>query len=180
MKNPGWKTKSTKIIYKSAWLTLQQDEVIIPDQTTIKYDIVKRRNFSLIIPKNKSKFYMVEEYRYAIGSPSLEFPQGFYENDESPEENAKRELEEEIGLKAGKLTFLNTLWVSVGFLQQQFAVFLAEDFSAGIQNLDATEKGLVIKEFSFEEIADKIKSGEINSSPTIAGFGLYLIHSKNS
>lgn len=174
-----WQKKSSKIIYQSEWLTLIHDEVLTPDNKNAAYDIVERKDFVLVIPKLTDSFYMVNQYRYPINYSSLEFPQGFCENGETIEESVQRELEEETGLRAKKLTLLDTLWVSSGFLRQKFTVFLAEDFTEGKINLDDTEVGLTKKKLTLEDISKKITTGEINNAPTVAALGLYLLFTIN-
>ena len=87
---------STKVIYKSKWLTLRKDNFIRPDGSTASYEIIKRKNVVIIIPQINKKLIFVEQYRYALDERSLEFPQGFIEkqNENKPEE--KQNYAEEL------------------------------------------------------------------------------------
>lgn len=169
-----WKTNSSSTVYETKWLKIVRDEVTAPDGKDTQYDIVERKNVAIIVPKTDSAFYMVRQYRYPINEWSLEFPQGFCEDGENGEQGALRELEEETGLKAGKITLLGKLWVSSGFLRQKLFVFVAEDFTEGEQHLDDTEAGLTMTKVNREDIAKAMSEGTISNAPTAAALGLYL------
>jgi len=179
MDKPKWQVKSSKILYQSKWLSLIHDEVLTPENKNATYDIIERKNIALVIPKLKENTYcMVEQYRYAVDSFSLEFPQGFCE-DIDTKQNALRELEEETGLRAKKLTLLGTFWISAGFLRQKCTVFLAEDFEKGNQKLDDTEIGLTNKILTYEKIVKKVTAGKINNATTIAGLSFLFTKAKS-
>lgn len=178
MNKSKWQTKSSKEIYKSKWLILKNEEVLTPEGKNANYDIIERKDFSIVIPKIADSFYMVKQYRYPIASFSLEFPQGFCEDGETPQESAQRELEEETGLKSNNLIYLDTLNISSGFLRQKFSIFLAQDFISGKQTLDETEIGLSLKKVTLDEISKRITAKEISNAPTVAALGLYLLRFK--
>lgn len=173
--NSQWKTNSSSVLYESKWLKLVRDEVTTPDGKETQYDIVERQNVAIIVPKIADSFYMVRQFRYAINSLSLEFPQGFCEDGEDQEQSALRELSEETGLQAHKISFLGQLWVSSGFLRQKLFVFVAEEFTEGDQHLDDTEAGLKVVKLSREELLQGVSDGTISNAPTAAALGLYLL-----
>ncbi len=60
-----------------------------------------------VIPSNKDgKLLLIRQFRYGSSRLSWEFPGGMVDGVESPETAALRELEEETGWKAGKITSL--------------------------------------------------------------------------
>ena len=121
---------------------------------------------------------MVDQYRYAVQARSIEFPQGFIDEGETPLQEAERELREEVGVEAKNLRWLNTLWVTSGYSTQHTHIFLAEDFYKSKQKLDDTEGDLTIKTFTLEEITELIKTGRIKNSPTLAALSIYLLYAK--
>lgn len=173
--NDQWKTNSSNIIYDSKWLKLIRDEVTTPEGKVRHYDIVERENVAIIIPVMGASLCMVEQFRYPVSSRSLEFPQGFCEEGEDKEQCAVRELSEETGLNAHKVTFLGELWVSSGFLRQKLFIFVAKELTEGDQHLDETETGLEIIRLSQEEVLQSISDGTISNAPTVAALGLYLL-----
>ena len=88
--------------------------------------------------------------------------------DENPETGARRELEEEIGVAAGKVEKLSEFYVSPGFLSEKMFVFLATDLTETAQNLEDDEI-LEIEKFTFEQAFEMIRKNEIEDAKTIIG-----------
>jgi 8-oxo-dGTP pyrophosphatase MutT (NUDIX family) len=124
------------------------------------------------------RYYLVQQYRYAIRARSWEFPQGGCEEAADLRRCAERELREELGLSAADWLSLGKLWLAVGNSNQGFEVFLALRLRTGQQMLDESEADLVWQTFSEEEISDMIANGGIRSSVTISAF--YLVRSCGS
>lgn len=145
-----------------------------------EFGIVEKKDYGLVIPTVGEKFYLVEEYRYPVDARSWAFPQGHFEEDESLEGNAARELGEETGLVAAKLQYLGQLYLAPGFCTQKFSVYVAKNCRQSKSKRDATESDMVVGAFSFDELRSMIKRGEIKDSPTVAAFGLYLLEYKTN
>lgn len=168
---------STQVLYTGKWLTLRKDTIIKPDGSNATQEVIERKDIVLVIPRVNDTMILVEQYRYAVDQRSLEFPQGFIEQGEDPLVAARRELEEEAGIKSS-LIFLGELWASSGFLEQKIHVFYAESHTPGKQNLDVTEKDMKTRVLSIENVKQYIKKGKIKNAPTVAAFSLFLINNK--
>ncbi len=146
------------------------------DETTIregdieyKREIVRHNGSAVIVPVFADfTVALVRQYRHAAKKFLLEIPAGTLEKGESPEIGAAREVEEEIGCKAGKIERLTEFYVSPGFLTEKMFVFLATDLTETAQNLDEDEV-ISIERFSFPELFEKIRNGEIEDAKTIVG-----------
>jgi 8-oxo-dGTP pyrophosphatase MutT (NUDIX family) len=101
---------SSRIVYANQWMQLREDVIERPDGSQGIYTYVEKPDFALIIPVEHDGFHLVEQYRYPVSHRSWEFPQGTLTDrqDADPEELARRELAEETGLRAGRLTRLAT------------------------------------------------------------------------
>ncbi len=109
---------------------------------------------------------LVRQYRAAAGRLTLEIPAGKLEPGESPEESIRRELIEETGYRAGRLTHLRSYYSSVGISDEIIHIFQADDLSpAGGQTGDET--GLESVVLPLEEVRRRIETGEILDSKTI-------------
>ena len=94
----------------------------------------------MTIPVYQDSFLMVRQWRHALGRVTTEFPGGVKDPGETPEEAAKRELLEETGFLAGRLTHLGSCSPNPALFRNRFHVFLAQELIPnGEQHLDADE-----------------------------------------
>lgn len=94
----------------------------------------------IVIPEHNEKFIMVKQWRHGEQKLSVEFPGGVIDDGEKPETAALRELEEETGFRAGKLTKLGVVNPNPALFSNHVHFFLAEDLQpTGIQHLDNDE-----------------------------------------
>lgn len=159
---------STAEIYKGKIFDVFIAEIRHGD-AEYKREIVRHRGSTVIVPVfADKKIAMVRQYRYAAEKFLLEIPAGTLDEGEPPEIAAARELEEEIGVKAGKIEKITEFYVSPGFLTEKMFVFLATELQETEQNLEEDEI-LVVERHSFPEAFEKIRKGEIQDAKTIVG-----------
>jgi ADP-ribose pyrophosphatase len=101
----------------------------------------------------------------------LEAPAGTLADGERPEVGAARELQEELGLIAGRLEKLSEFFVSPGFCEEKMWVYLATELSEGKQFLDEDEILEVVR-LPIADALEMITSGEIQDAKTIIGLML--------
>ena len=98
----------------------------------------------------------------------IELPAGKLEKGENPEICAIRELEEEIGYKANKLTFLANIHPAIGFANEKMWLYFAEDLEKTNQKLDSDELIEIIPT-KLEDALEMVWNGEITDVKTIIG-----------
>mgnify|MGYP003320482472 CR=1 FL=1 len=104
------------------------------------YIIMNAPDWVIVIPEINDKFLMVKQWRHGEGNLSIEFPGGVIDAGETPEQAAVRELKEETGFKAGKITKIGTVNPNPALFNNHVHVYLAEDLiSTGKQDLDNDE-----------------------------------------
>ena len=122
------------------------------------------------------RIWLVEQFRYTIGERALELPQGGWEMEiENPEELARGELREEIGLDAAEMTLLGTLWIAYGFLRQRQHVYLATGLAPAEGDRDAEEHDLTARAVPIAEFERMMLEGTIRDNSTLAAWGLYQL-----
>lgn len=132
-------------------------------------DIVEHAGSAVIVPVFADKTVaLVRQYRHPAREYLLELPAGSLELNENPEIGAIRELEEEIGVRAGKIEKLTEFYVSPGFLSEKMFVYLATDLEEVGQKLEDDEL-LSVERLSFPQIFDLIKSGGLKDAKTMLG-----------
>lgn len=137
-------------------------------------DCVEPGNAVIIIAVNENnEVIFIEQYRETIENVALELPAGMIEKNENPKEAAKRELEEETGIKAGNVEYLTSCFVSAGYTSEKIYVYLARDLSYGKQHLDETEEILSIKKIHIEECMKMILEDKIDHASVYIAIQTY-------
>ena len=99
-KNP-WTTVSTRSVYDNSRISVREDAVIRPDGERGIYGVVHFKNIAIGVLAVEDDFiYLVGQYRYPLERYSWEIPEGGCAEGEDPLDAARRELEEETGLRA--------------------------------------------------------------------------------
>jgi ADP-ribose pyrophosphatase len=111
---------------------------------------------------------LVRQYRHPTVRYVLELPAGRLEAPERPEDCAARELEEEIGVRAGRVEKLAEFFTTPGFCEEKLWVFLATDLTETKQSLEDDELVEVVR-VTFPRALEMIASGEIEDAKTIIG-----------
>src|SRR6186713_308924 len=99
--NP-WQIKSSKDVYENKWISLTEHQVINPSGNDGIYGVVHFKNTAVgVLPiDDEQNTWLVGQYRFALNQYSWEIPEGGCPAGEDPVSAAKRELEEETGLRA--------------------------------------------------------------------------------
>lgn len=111
---------------------------------------------------------LVRQYRHPTVRYVLELPAGKLDAPELPEECAARELEEEVGVRAGRIEKLAEFFTTPGFCEEKLWVYLATDLTATKQKLEDDELVEIVR-VSFGRALEMIASGEIEDAKTIIG-----------
>jgi len=162
------KTVSSESIYKGKVFDIRVDEIREGD-LTYKREIVVHKGSCVVIPVfEDGTAALVRQYRHAAGKSLLEVCAGTLNQGEDPKDGAIRELEEEVGVRAGKIEKLTEFYVSPGFLTEKMFVYLATDLTEVGQKLEEDEL-LTIERHSFSDLLEMIRNGDLDDAKTIAG-----------
>ena len=163
------KTIKTKIVHKGTYLTLNSDEVLLPNGNTSTREWIKHPGAVCCIPiLPDGKIDLIKQYRYAVKEQMIEIPAGKLDQNETPEKCALRELEEEIGYKANKLTLLGNIHPAIGFTDEKMWLYLADDLVKTKQSLDADEFLEPIPT-KLDDAVKMVWNGQITDVKTIIG-----------
>ncbi len=111
---------------------------------------------------------LVSQYRHPAARYVLELPAGKLEAGERPETTAAREMEEELGVVAGRMELLSEFYSTPGFCSEKLWVFLATDLTETARNCEADEIIEVVR-LPLTRALEMIASGEIEDAKTIIG-----------
>jgi ADP-ribose pyrophosphatase len=173
---PTITTLSSREVYRNPWMRLREDEILRSNGERGIYGVVEKDEAAIILPVDNGRVWLVEQYRYTIQQRALELPQGGWEMEvENPEELARGELKEELGLVASQMTYLGALWIAYGFTRQKQHVFLATGLTHTENDPDAEEHDLVARLVPVDDFEQMMLNGTIRDGCTLAAWGLYLL-----
>src|SRR6185503_2595421 len=136
-------------------------------ELTYKREVVHHHGSAVILPVfDDGTVALVRQYRHPAVRYLLEAPAGTLDERERPEEGAARELQEELGLLAGRMEKLSEFFVSPGFCEEKMWVFLATELTDGPANPEEDEVLEVVR-LPLDEALEMISSGEIQDAKTI-------------
>ena len=160
---------STKRIYSGRVLKLDLDTVGLPNGRTTDLEILRHPGASAVVPlKEDGRVVLIRQLRHAVGGFIYEIPAGKLDSQEDPRDCAARELEEEVGYRAGFLELLTSIWTAPGFTDEVIHIFQGTNLEKGTQALDQDEV-LEIVEWPLEEAMARIQDGTIRDAKTIIG-----------
>ena len=162
------KTISTESIYEGKIISLRVEEVELPDGKRAKRELVKHSGAVALIPITaEGKLILVKQYRKALNRTLIEIPAGRIEAGEAPEVTALRELEEETGYGAKKVTYIQSFATSPGFADEIIHLYLAEELVEIENPADGDEDEFIeLLEVTVEEAEEMVVTGEIFDAKT--------------
>jgi ADP-ribose pyrophosphatase len=162
-----WKRLSTTAIYRNRSLSLREDVVELPDGQTSTYGVVSCGDCVGILPfVDGDTVVLVHQFRYVAQRATWEMPTGGVHAGESLEEAAQRELAEEAGYRARRLTHVSTYHTSKSVVDETAHLFLGYDLVSAPVSPDETEF-ITVRPFPFSAVLEMVLSGEIADSMTI-------------
>jgi len=166
--NP-WKTLSSEEKYNNNWITVTEHQVINPSGGNGIYGEVHFKNLAIgVLPLDKEhNTWLVGQYRYPLKAYSWEIPEGGSPLGTDPELSAKRELIEETGLIASKLTEIQRMHLSNSVSDELAIIYLAQDLQLGEAAPEETEDLQLIK-VPFTKAFEMVMNGEITDSMSVA------------
>ncbi len=154
-------------VYEGHIVNLRKDTLQLPDGREVTREIVEHSPAVVILAfDDEGRIAFVRQWRSATAKAWLELPAGGVDPGETPEQAAGRELQEEVGLKPGKLEPLHGFWVAPGWATEYLHCFVARDCERCSLPADADER-IEVHYLTLGEAMDRIREGEIEDAKTI-------------
>lgn len=166
--NP-WTLLNSRRVYDNPWISVREDKVVNPNGGDGIYGVVEFKNRAIaIVPVDQNgNTWLVGQYRYPLKRYSWEVPMGGQPINEAPIEGAYRELKEETGLTATKMTEIMRVDLSNCVSDEVGIGYLAQELEPGEPNFDDTEV-ITIKKLPLSEAVTMAMTGEITDCFSVA------------
>ncbi|MCG9712859.1 ADP compounds hydrolase NudE [Shewanella insulae] len=118
-----------EVVAQSRLFQIEQVHLKFSNQVERQYERMKgnARGAVMVVPVHGQELLLGREYAAGTHSYELGFPKGLVDPGETHAEAANRELQEEIGFGARKLTHLMELSLAPGYFASKMQIFVAED-----------------------------------------------------
>jgi ADP-ribose pyrophosphatase len=149
----------------------KQFDVVVETWGDREREVVQHPGATAIVAIHDGCVTLVRQLREPARKELLELPAGTLEPGEQPLQTARRELEEETGLRGGTWRELGSFFTTPGFCNERMSVFVADELEMGERELEDDED-VELERWPVEDIERRI--GELEDAKTIAGLLLYL------
>jgi ADP-ribose pyrophosphatase len=144
-----------------------------PDGSEFERDVVRHPGAVSVVPvvDEGTAVLLVRQYRAAVDRELLEIPAGKRDVEgEPPAATARRELEEEVGMRAGRLESLAEFYNSPGFCDEYTYLFLATELEARERAaVSAEEAAMTIERVPLDRVDDLIATRALVDAKSIVG-----------
>lgn len=164
-----WNQLEERVIFRNEFVGVRNDIAQRPDGVKVEYAVVENRSYATVMCFDEDgQVILVKQFRYPWMSSSWEAPSGILEDDESPEECARREVREETGYEVIKLVSLSK-YHPTGLGPGVCHLFTATVRKEGVQTLDDNEF-IQVGVYKPEEVKRMIRENIIVHGSTLLGW----------
>ena len=172
----GFRKISEEPAFTGSLISVGVGTFAAPDGRTFERDVVHHPGAVSVVPvvDEGTAVLLVRQYRAAVDRALLEIPAGKRDvAGEPPDRTARRELEEEVGMRAGRLEKLGEFYNSPGFCDEHSHVYLALDLDPCPPSAQGEEEQhLTIERVALDAVPGLIAAGDIIDAKTIIGLCL--------
>jgi 8-oxo-dGTP pyrophosphatase MutT (NUDIX family) len=149
----------SKLLYRRPWISLYENDDGIAH--------VQMDDAVMVVPvTRRGEILFIHEHSVAYGRTILNLPTGTIEPHEPPLNTANRELQEEIGYRAGRLDLLGEVYPVIKYLRLKMVVYLARDLKRSKLQGDEQWK-ITIERIGLSQLDKVILSGRVQDSSVI-------------
>lgn len=168
-KNP-WKTVKSEVTYENPWIKVTENQTINAAGGDGIYGVVHFKNIAIgIIPLDEDyNTWLIGQYRYPLNEYSWEICEGGGLHQDDVLDSAKRELHEELGIKAENWTKIMDMHLSNSVSDEVGVIYIAKDLSYHTPEPEEGEV-LQIKKIPFNTVYEMVMDGQLKDSLTVSG-----------
>lgn len=161
------------LLYRSPYTMLLVDLVTDPEGNVFPYERIipcAPKNAVVVVPMLNDKYVLLRQFRHSMRKEQYAFPRGYGEPDLTVEENAAKEISEELGAEVLSLSLLGKIAPDSGILSSEVnAVICTVDKIEEKKDYEGILETVLLSE---DEISEWIKNGKIVDGYTLASMSL--------
>jgi ADP-ribose pyrophosphatase len=158
---------ASRRIYDGRVLALDVDEVEEPGGVRVVREVVRQRgSVAALAVHDDGQVVLIRQYRYPVDEAVWEVPAGRLDPGETPQEGARRELEEEVGLRAAHLEPMSVFYTTPGFCDERMHLFRATGLTPVPPRPEADER-IEALTLSLEAARSMMARGEVREGKTL-------------
>lgn len=165
--------ESTRV-FKGKVFDIDRDRVTMPNGRTITIDVVRHSKSVVLLPvPEPGRIILIRQFRYAVNAYLWELPAGSVDAGESPEQAARRECHEEIGLVPSTVVRLAALYPTPGYCDEEMIFFRVSGLEETAEQAHVDEdEDIHAQTFEIRDVREMVRRGEIVDMKTIVALGL--------
>jgi len=161
-------------IFDGKVFDVDRDTVRMPNGREVPVDVVRHPRSVVLLPvPEPGHIVLVRQYRYPVNRSLWELPAGSLDPGEEPEQAARRECHEEIGLVPSTVVRLAALYPTPGYCDEEMIFFRVSGLAESGEPAKVDEdEDIEARVFSLRDAREMVRSGEIVDMKTVAGLTL--------
>ena len=164
-----------KEVYRGRIVNLVVDDITTDQGINTVREVFQHPGGAAVVPVLPGgDVLLVRQFRYPMQEYLLELPAGKIDAGEPPEETAARELAEEVGYEAGRLTKIAECYSTPGFCDEKLHIYLAEELTP-LQAAGDVDEDLEVVRLTRSEIQEYLRHGRFHDAKTIIGIQHLLL-----
>jgi len=165
--------ESTRV-YTGKVFNVDRDRVTMPNGRTATVDVVRHSSSVVIAPvPEPGKIILIKQFRYPVNRFLWELPAGSVDEGEQPEQAARRECHEEIGLVPATVVRLTALYPTPGYCDEEMVFFRVSGLEKTDEQAHVDEdEDIEAKTFELREAREMVRRGEIVDMKTVVALSL--------
>jgi ADP-ribose pyrophosphatase len=161
------KRLESRRVYAGKVVSVDVDQVEEPGGVRAVREVLRHPGSVAVLAVHADgRLVLVRQYRYPVDDDVWELPAGRLDPGEGPEEAARRELVEEVGLEAAELTRMSVFYTTPGFCDEVMYLFRATGLTSVTARPEEDER-IEAREVSLEEARAMIDRGELREAKTL-------------
>jgi ADP-ribose pyrophosphatase len=153
------------VVYKGRVFSVEVAQHRFPDGSEHEVAIVRHPPSVVLLPLvEDGRVILIRQYRASVAREMWELPAGSVDAGESPDEAARRECEEEIGLVPDRIERIRGLYPTPGFCDEELIFYRVSQLRQpppDSPHHPDEDENITAERFTIEEARAMVERGEI-------------------